>query len=722
MCNTDAVLKLNHFLAPQKKRTLNQVYPIESADKKRFVTEEKLISEKKLNGKINYPYKSAALYDIMPPDVYRVNLVGNPSFYGGASQPVAHRNTGVLDLEDSDFRNWKEQTDSSLQDINGEDSSYLTNALHAPSKSGLDRRNKFSINSKLEYINQFNRPISKRQLLGRTTKGDVKFLNLPEYPNSSQYAEFRSEHQEKINEDFKQLVRTKRAFEKQQSMLGEGAFKDQYGKSLKDILTAIDDKDTDVMNDVMQSLEVSGKEYDVFDEIMPLGGQADALPDGSPTSFDWKTYFEKPSSYGDQSITSAQSQRILNPHLGSSNSGQMSINPANVSYHPFTGTPQKPQNLNSLFSQSTMDPSSPLKATSLVDQLQNLVASSTALTPSNILSNAAIPANIISLENVQTGRTTTLSKINNALFTQRNDFGDYLLDRDSDLGLATVFENVLSRLNQDLINSSATDAASLIDQFRATSSVYMNPIEEHLKAVTDRQIDPSLAYQLNNKFTNEQMLRMQQQVAFPHIMNAIENMFQKFIVDSVATSGAGKALMPSAIQSGFTPIPAYSANPVSDAANTFGGTQGTTSSTANINASSFLPAGTNTTSIQPDPLKSGKSVDGSITKMVLDQQTLESFKFKSLQDINKNRADFERYYLMAEGEGKVSRDTKKKFKTLYKKQGHGPKDIQEFQTLKESLFKDLQFTQPNTKSTGRPLFNQSNITPERFAQLFKKGK
>lgn len=233
------VLKLNQYLAPQKSRTLGQTWPIESADKKRFVTHEQILAQNALEGKIHYPYKSANLYDIMPPDVYRVNLVGNPSFYGGLTQPVAHRNTGILDLEDSDFINWKEQTDASL--AGGEsNAAYLSNALHAPPKSGLDPNTKKVLDTNVQF---FSRPLKHRQLTARTNKGEIRFLNLPEYPNSSQYEQIRSEAKAKQDQIMQQKVNTKRALEAEHYMLGPQAFEAKYNNTLENLT-----KDENILN------------------------------------------------------------------------------------------------------------------------------------------------------------------------------------------------------------------------------------------------------------------------------------------------------------------------------------------------------------------------------------------------------------------------------------------------------------------------------------------
>jgi hypothetical protein len=226
------VLKLNQYLAPQKSRTLGQTWPIESTDKKRFVTHEQVLGQQQLDGKINYPYKSANLYDVIPPDVYRVNLVGNPSFYGGLSQPVAHRNTGILDLEDSDFINWKEQTDASLAGQQS-NTAYLSNALHAPPMSGLDRKSKTILDTNVQF---FSRPIQSRQLLARTNKGEIRYLNLPEYPNSSQYEQIRSDAKAKQDEEMKRKIVEKRQIEAEHYNLGPAAFAAKYGGPLDKIL------------------------------------------------------------------------------------------------------------------------------------------------------------------------------------------------------------------------------------------------------------------------------------------------------------------------------------------------------------------------------------------------------------------------------------------------------------------------------------------------------
>jgi hypothetical protein len=183
------VLKLNQYLAPQKTRQLNQYTPITSVDRLRFRTDEQEIARKRLDGseRILYPFVNNSLGNVLPRDLYRVNLTGNPSFFGSMTHPVAHKNTGAVDLESSDFANWKEGVDMSLYDANGS-ASYLSRALHNPPKDGLDiNTSKYAmpVGALQFYEDKQSRYKNKRQLLYRDPiTGGRQFVNLPEYPNS----------------------------------------------------------------------------------------------------------------------------------------------------------------------------------------------------------------------------------------------------------------------------------------------------------------------------------------------------------------------------------------------------------------------------------------------------------------------------------------------------------------------------------------------------------
>lgn len=196
------IIKLNQYLAPQKKRQLNQYVPMESVDPLRFRTNEQEIARKELDGseRILYPFRSNALQDIFPPDPYRVNITGNPSKFGGMTHPIAHRNTGAIDLEDTDFINWKEGIDMSLAPGAEGASAYLSRALHNPPKDGLDASIARSIPPQFDELTYYDdkkgQRRNKRQLLYRDpTTGEKKFVNLPEYPNSIAYLQYQEARQ-----------------------------------------------------------------------------------------------------------------------------------------------------------------------------------------------------------------------------------------------------------------------------------------------------------------------------------------------------------------------------------------------------------------------------------------------------------------------------------------------------------------------------------------------
>jgi hypothetical protein len=200
------ILKLNQYLAPQKKRTLNQYVPMVSVDPLRFRTDEQEIARVQLDGsqRILYPFASNKIEDIFPPDPYRVNITGNPSKFGGMTHPIAHRNTGAIDLESTDFINWKEGVDMSMAPGEGGASDYLSRALHAPPRDGLDSyasRYEDLPSGALEYYeDKKQRYKNKRQLLYRDPiTGGRKFLNLPEFPNSIAYLQAQDEQNRKRN-------------------------------------------------------------------------------------------------------------------------------------------------------------------------------------------------------------------------------------------------------------------------------------------------------------------------------------------------------------------------------------------------------------------------------------------------------------------------------------------------------------------------------------------
>jgi hypothetical protein len=194
-------LKLNQFLAPQKKRLFEQYVPMDSVDPVRFKTQEQEIARKQLNGseRILYPFRSNKLLDIFPPDPYRVNITGNPSKFGGMVHPIAHRNTGAIDLVDTDFINWKEGVDLTLQPGAAGDAAYLSRALHAPPRDGLDAPvARVIVPSELDELHYYDskKPLykNKRQLLYRDPiTGTRKYVNLPEYPNSIESIKMREE-------------------------------------------------------------------------------------------------------------------------------------------------------------------------------------------------------------------------------------------------------------------------------------------------------------------------------------------------------------------------------------------------------------------------------------------------------------------------------------------------------------------------------------------------